>query len=81
LQAPIPGRAPILPNRALRAAERPINVDMSNFMAGSTIDGDKNEAHEIASTVSAMMPTIVNQIRRANFQDSRLYGDYISSIS
>ncbi len=48
-------------------------------MAGSTIDGDKNEAHEIASTVSAMMPTIVNQIRRANFQDSRLYGDYISS--
>ncbi len=54
---------------------------MSNFMAGSTIDGDKNAAHEIASTVSAMMPTIVNQIRRANFQDSRLYGDYISSIS
>ncbi len=67
--------APGLPNR-------PIHLHvMENFMPNATINGDKGAANEIASTVAAMMPSIVNQIRRANFQDSRLYGDYISAVS
>ncbi len=66
---------------APRLPSPPIHVDMSNFMAGATLNGDKGAANEIASTVAAMMPSIVNQIRRANYQDSRLYGDYLSAIS
>jgi len=54
---------------------------MENFMPGAVINGDKNAANEIASTVSAMMPTIVNQLRRAKYEDSRLYGDSLSAVS
>ena len=39
------------------------------------------DAHAIATTVASMMPGIVNQIRRTNYQDSRLYSRYIPVTS